>query len=354
MLYTSQPKKMLVMSILDILKRYSDENHRLSQKEIEEILEREYGLAAERKAIKRNLGNLIDFGYAIEYSENVRTVPDRETGGFREEAVQSDFYLSRDFDDSELRLLIDSLLFSKHIPYSQCRRLVEKLEGLSSVYFRSRVKHIQTLPESMADNKQLFYTVDVLDEAIEKGRKVSFNYNEYHLDKKLHLRRNRAGEVITYTVNPYQIAAANGRYYLIANHDAHDSVSHYRIDRIANIRLLDEPRKPAEKVAGLEQGLRLPEHMAEHLYMYAGESESVTFRFKKCITNDVFDWFGKTVLFSDETDGEVTARVTVNLAAMRRWALQYGPCVRVLGPEKLVDEIKADLAKMNEQYGIGS
>ena len=42
MMYTKQPKKLTIMNILDILKRYTDENHRLSQKEIQEILEREY------------------------------------------------------------------------------------------------------------------------------------------------------------------------------------------------------------------------------------------------------------------------------------------------------------------------
>ena len=33
-MYTKQPKKMIIINILDILKRYTDENHRLSQREI--------------------------------------------------------------------------------------------------------------------------------------------------------------------------------------------------------------------------------------------------------------------------------------------------------------------------------
>ena len=49
------------MNILDILKRYTDENHRLSQKDIQDILEREYDMTVERKAVKRNLMNLIEF-----------------------------------------------------------------------------------------------------------------------------------------------------------------------------------------------------------------------------------------------------------------------------------------------------
>ena len=35
--YTIPPKKMIIINILDILKRYSDENHKLSQKQIAEI-----------------------------------------------------------------------------------------------------------------------------------------------------------------------------------------------------------------------------------------------------------------------------------------------------------------------------
>ena len=48
-----QPKKLLIINILDILKKYTDEDHRLSQKEIAEILETEYDMKADRKAIKK-------------------------------------------------------------------------------------------------------------------------------------------------------------------------------------------------------------------------------------------------------------------------------------------------------------
>ena len=63
-----QPKKLLIMNILDILRKYTDENHRLSQKEIIEILDNEYDMQIDRKSVKRNLMNLIEFGYDIEYS----------------------------------------------------------------------------------------------------------------------------------------------------------------------------------------------------------------------------------------------------------------------------------------------
>ena len=199
-MFAKSPKKLIIMNILDILKRYTDENHRLSQKEIQDILEREYDMTVERKAIKRNLMNLIEFGYNINYSESVRIFKDKD-GKEQENVILSDFYLEREFTDSELRLLIDSVLFSNHIPYKQDKELVDKLASLSNIYFKKRVNHIARMPEDKTDNKQLFYNVELLDEAIDKKRKVCFHYLEYHTDKKLHKRRNKNGKVREYIIN---------------------------------------------------------------------------------------------------------------------------------------------------------
>ena len=50
-----QSKKLIILNILDILRKYSDENHRLSQRDIEDILLKKYDMTVERKAIKRNI-----------------------------------------------------------------------------------------------------------------------------------------------------------------------------------------------------------------------------------------------------------------------------------------------------------
>ncbi|MCR5352724.1 MAG: WYL domain-containing protein [Clostridiales bacterium] len=343
-------KKLVIMNILDILRRYSDENHRLSQRDIVEILHNEYDMTVERKTVKRNILNLMECGYDIEYSESVRMVPNRVTCELEESYIWSDFYLVRDFTDSELSLMIDSIMFFKNIPYSQSKELIKKIEGLSNKYFRSRIKNILTTPESNPRNQQLFYTIDTLDTAISHNRKVSFFYNSFELDKKLHPKQTPDGENKLYTVSPYQIAAVNGRYYLICNTDPHDDVSHYRLDRITEIKMTDGRMREAKTVKGLENGVNLPKHMAEHLYMFSGASEPVRFRMKKQILNDVIDWFGTDITFSDESEDEVTARVEVNLQAMRLWSVQYGPYVKVISPKMLAKEVKNDLQTALKQY----
>ena len=344
-MYTKQPKKLLIMNILDILRRYSDAEHRLSQKDIVEILQNEYDMEADRKAIKRNLMNLIDFGYDINFSESIRINKNGE-----EETLYTDWYLEREFSDAELRLLIDSLLFSKHIPYSQCKELITKIEGLSNRYFKSKVKHVCNLPGNQPTNKELFYSIETLDEAIEKNRQVKFHYAEYKTDKKMHLRTDNKGNAREYIVNPYQMVATNGRYYLIGNLDKYDNVSHYRVDKIRDIEITDIPSKSQRKVEGLERGLDLPKHMAEHIYMFSGESARVTMKTKPYMADEFIDWFGDGVTFTNETEDSVLAHVTANLQAMRFWVLQHAPYVSVVSPKALADEVKKDLVAAVKKY----
>jgi hypothetical protein len=84
--------------------------------------------------------------------------------------------------------------------------------------------------------------------------------------------------------------------------------------------------------------------------MFSGESVPVTFRMKKNILNDVIDWFGTDEIFSDETEDEVTAHVTVNWSAMRYWAQQYCRHVRILTPTDLAETVKNDLQGALENY----
>lgn len=142
-MHTQGSKKMLIICILNVFKQYTDSEHKLLQQDIIDILKRDYCMECERKAVARNITALIEFGYEIE-----------NDGGY--------YLAERDFENSELRLLIDSLLFSRNIPYRQCKALIEKLKHLSNKYFDAKVKHIRNLPETQLENKQLFYTIEIL------------------------------------------------------------------------------------------------------------------------------------------------------------------------------------------------
>lgn len=344
-------KKMLIMNILDILKKYSDSNHTLKQTDIIKKLEKEYEMKVDRKAVKHNIEALKDMGYNIEHSETKRNTPNPKTGKLEENIKTSDYYLERDFTDPELRLLIDSLLFSTHIPYNQCKSLVEKLKNLSNVYFKTSVKHISTMPETRPQNPELFLTIEILDEAISKNKKVKFTYLEYTTKKKQQKKTREDGSIREYVVTPYQMAAKEGKYYLICNYDKYNDLSNYRIDRIKDVEILDEVGKAFKSLDGVtNRSLDLAEYMAEHIYMYSSGNTRTKFRIVKEMISDVIDLFGLDVDFSNETETHVDVTARVNERAMFQFAKNYAPDVLVLEPKSLVKRLKEDAEKTLKAY----
>ena len=326
-MYATGNKKMLNMLILEILQMYSDEDHSLTQQEIIKLLDKNYGMPCDRRSVKNNVMSLKELGYDISMDKGYRL-------------------MSRDFDDAELRILIDSVLFSKSISTRQAKGLIEKLRKLGSKYFNKKVSHVSNLPElNRTINKQAMYALDVINDAISEKHQIGFIYNDIGTDFKLHPRSEKE-----YIVNPYQIVANNGRFYLVSNSDGHENVSHYRIDKMTNVHMLDTKARPMKEVAELAKGLNLPKHMAEHMYMFSGESINVKLETSSDMMSQLVDWFGTDFIILKEKDGTIQVRLKCNEAAMRFWALQYGPYVEVLEPNSLREQLKNDIFMMYGKY----
>ncbi len=221
-----EPKKAALLRTLDILREHSDAEHWLEQDDIVYILEAEYGITLERKAVSRNIDTLIEMGYDIKKTR------------------RGCYLVSREFEDSELRLLIDSVLSSRLISPKQSKVLIEKLKGLSSKYFSPRVKHIHTLDEwNKNENPALFYNIDIIDEAIEKKRKLRFMMNEYGIDKKLHPTRE-------HIVSPYRLFMKDQNYYMLClerrdevepkYYNLEPAVSLFQLGRISDLKILQQ------------------------------------------------------------------------------------------------------------------
>ena len=340
-----QAKKMLVMNILNILKDYTDENHTLTQQDIIKILEKDYDMTVERKAVKRNIDNLIEEGHDINYREVERGK------GKNKNTLTTDYYMLREFEDSELRLLIDSVMFSRIVPRNQCKQLIKKLEGLSSKYFKSRVKHIEIFKDNEITNPDLFYNIGIIDEAITKNKKITFNYASYDKNKKLVPRKDKEGNDRIYRATPLQMVAANGKYYLVCVFDSHeDDISNIRIDKIQNIKLSEE--KGNQKEITQNKLNNLMNDLLGNVYMYTGKLEWVDFKFKKNKINEIIDIFGPEVkIYEEKNDKDnLYGQVKTNLTSMKYCAMQYADVLTVLEPSSLVKEIKTLLKEISKNY----
>ena len=323
-----EPKKLALLRIWQILQKHSDYDHPLTQEDIIKYLEKDYGIEMERKAVGKNIADLRDAGIDI---------GSRRAGSYID---------SREFEDSELKLLIDGVLQSKHITARHSKDLIEKLCGLSNKYFRSHVKNVYSVNDwSKTENQALFYNIEVVDEAIASGKQVQYDYNKYGVDAKLHKSSFQR-------VSPYQLILHNQRYYLMGYSDYWGNMTFHRMDRISNMRIYDKPATPITSVKGYENGLDFKQIASTMPYMYTDTPERIEFIADEFIVDQIVDWFGKDIRMSvlPGNDKKVKVELVASPNAMEHWALQYLNYVEVTKPESLRKRIIESINSATRKY----
>jgi len=301
-----EPKKLALIRIWQIFHHYSDCNHPLTQDDISRYLEKEYGISIERKAISRNISLLKEAGIEIETQK------------------AGSYLAQRDFEDSELRLLIDGILSSRHIT----------------------AKHIYSVDEwSKTDNQALFYNIEMVDMAIEQNRQLHYEYNKYGIDKKLHRSSHQY-------VSPYQMILHNQRYYLMGYSEYWKNMIYHRMDHITGITVTDKPAVDIRSLPGYENGVDYKVLSSSMPYMFSDKPVRVIMLAERMIIDQILDWFGRDVRITrcgeDESKVQVVLQASPN--AMKLWALQYIQYVEVLKPESLRAAIRELLEEGKERY----
>lgn len=323
---SSSNKKLSILYTLQVLRDYSDENHLLSQNDIVIKINNIYGMTCERKSIATNIDSLIDFGYDI-----VKT-------------NAGSYLASREFESSEIRFLVDAVFSSKSINSKQSRELAKKLSEFLSVYQRKQYKYVYKADElNRTDSKELFYNIDIINEAIENNKQIEFDYirNGY---KSINTKKH------PYKVNPYCLINNQGKYFLVCNYDYFDEVGNYKLERIHNIKILDTPIKPVTQVKGFENGLDIAKYANENIYMFATKTINATVKIhREEAANYVEEWFGKNANLY-EKENSIFADITANETSLIYWCLQYGEDIELLSPKGTRDKIKEIVKQINKKY----
>ena len=322
-----EPKKLALIRILQILWRHTDENHMLTHAEILSLLESEYGLSIERKAVGRNISLLVEAGFEIE-----------TTGRGSCLAV-------RDFEDSELRLLIDGVLSSKHVNPKHSSDLIKKLSALSSKHFSKHIKNVYSVNDfNKTDSSNLFYIIDTVNEAIVNEKMLEYEYNKYGEDKELHKSSFQR-------ISPYQLILHNQRYYLMGYSSYWSQMVYHRLDHMTSVRVSDRPMVKITDIEGYEGGLNYKNITSSMPYMFSDTPQRVTFLVNSKACDHVIDWFGKGVKI-EKTDDESRLLVTLSVSpsAMHYWALQFAQSIEVISPPELRERIKETLKSALVKY----
>lgn len=293
----------------------TDEDNGLTMKDIIEKLNA-HNISSERKSIYDDIDTLRSFGI------DIITEKGRDTRYF---------VGSRDFELPELKLLVDSVQCSKFITEKKSYDLIKKLEQLASKHQASTLhRDVHVIDRVKRTNESIYYNVDSLHTAISNNKKISFKYFQY--DTNLEKVYNKDGA--KYIENPYGLSWSDDNYYLITYSDKYENYVHYRVDRMTNIEVLDEPRKRLPQGADFN----VAGYCKKMFNMFHGEDIKVKLRFKKNLINPIIDKFGKDLLIMPVDDDWVEIMVNATKSTtFYGWVAQFGNNMEIVGPEDVRD-----------------
>ncbi len=318
-------QKMKALYIMDYLMRNTDEEHPAPMKEIIAYLE-SCGISAERKSIYSDIEGLQLFGVDILSSSK----------GY--------YVVSRDFELPELKMLVDCVSASKFITEKKSEKLIKKIEALSSKHDAVKLqRQVYIADRIKMGNEDIYRSVDTLSEAINGKRKVSFRYFEYDIDKKKKFRNG--GE--EYIVSPYSLTVSDENYYLISHYSKHENLTHFRVDRMSDIRVLEDISEDVENIMG--EGFSIGEYSKKIFSMYSGENNRVELMCDNNMMNSVIDRFGKDVFVQKVDDGHFKVKVSVDISpTFFAWVFTFGGKIKISAPENVKEQFNDVIKKFLE------
>lgn len=327
MIFTNN-QRLKKLYILKILMEKTDENHKMSTKEIISALQT-YGIPSERKSIYTDIEDLQAFGIDIIC-----------------EKKRSNYYYigSRKFEMAELKLLVDSVQSSRFITHRKSKELIKKIQSLTSIYQGNILqRQINVHNRVKAMNEKIYYSIDVIHRALQSNKIIEFKYYSYDVEKNFIPRGN--GEL--YRVIPYSLNWANEEYYLIGYYERYDKISNFRVDRMKEVNLTNE--RPIDM--NRHRNFDVANYSNKTFGMFGGELESVEIEFHNSMINRVIDKFGEDIIIHSKTDTHF--RIAVDVAITNTffsWLFIFGSKARVTKPESVKNEIKKYLEEIIEVY----
>lgn len=294
----------------------TDQEHPMTGLEILEYLE-QHDVPANEKTLRGDIQLLQDLGLDI-----VKVVS----------RPNYFFWGDRQFEMPELKLLIDAVSSSRFITEKKSKELVKKISGLASENQRKELRrHIHATNRVKSQNERIYYTVNTINEAISKRRKISFQYTEYTAELK-EIYRNE-GEV--YILSPYALLWNEDYYYVVGWSDKHENVSVFRVDRIDCPEMLDD------KAVKRPEGFKLDDYSKPIFDMFeSGERVEVKLECRNDLAKYIVDRFGTKPETKQISDNRFTVVVEVSLSpTFYAWVFQFGGEIRILSPKKAVNEI---------------
>ena len=322
----SANQKLKLLRLYQTLLERSDEEHPITIAELIDDLAR-WDIKAERKSIYSDLEALAELGIDIQCRKG-------HSSGW--------FIGQREFELAELKLLVDAVQSSRFVTKRKSDALIGKLEKLASNYqARQLQRQVYINRRAKAANESIYYNVDTLHTAINRNCLITFMYFDYNIKKERVFRHDGAH----YRVSPYGLVWNNEYYYLVAFDSLTRQMRHYRVDKMAQIAITDEPREKCE------DDFNMADYAQKHFSMFSGSEVTMKLRCRSSMVNVILDRFGHEVILVP--DGEDHFSVTLPLVMSPQffgWLFGLADNVQLLAPAQAVEAYQAQMKAVSALY----
>ena len=331
--------KRRLISVLKILMEQSDCDNHLTADAIKRILAEDYGIDADRRSIRDDTNALKEAG--IVRHTGTKGVPKDQRGTY---------YCNWTFEDWELKVLMDAVSEVKCVKSDSIRSIIHKLEGSGGPGTRELLKTNEPLVEPYDYWMEAEFTSTFIGllRAIRQKSKVTFNYGKLNLEKKFELRRKEP-----YKISPYSIQNNEGSYYIMSNTEGKDGLSIYRIDRIRNLEITDEPFLPPSRLPAGDLTEDVQRFHLTNTDSFNGPVQVVEVRWRSDVKeiSILYDVFGVNyVSKKNGNDSDIFVIRAQENKGLYNNLLKLGSTIEVLAPQKVKEEYLAIIDEIVKIY----
>ena len=307
-----------ILYILNILKKYSDEDHMLQVNDIKDLVKEEYEVDIDPRTIRRNINLLKE---KLDY--DIVTWNDNKLG----------YYLIKnpdmDFEPGEIRAIIDTFSYSNFFPKSISNEIIEKCKNMQNVYENLKLKDYKVYTDSIkTPNKEIVKNIEDITEAIYRKKKIKFDYYKYELNPRL--SNVNTGERV---LSAYAIIYQLQQMYVIGLKDGKDTLYTYRIDRMKNIRITNNDVNSSITQKDVDKFVK------STVSMFGGKEEEIEVICNNKLLDNVIDEFGENSIIRLYDKDNFKLIINKDIEGFKRYALKNLDMVKVIKPLKLKNEI---------------
>ena len=319
-----------ILYILNILKKYTDEDHKMSIEQIKEKIKEIYAVDIDPRTIRRNINLLIKkFGY------DISTYNDNRKGYYITNDPETDF------EPGEIRAIIDTFSYSTYIEERIAKAIIKKCKKLQTIYENEKIKGYKIYsPKGKTTNIEVIKNIEDIQNSIMNKNKIKFEYWKYcivgdKIEKQI---------VSTPKVSPYAIIYDKQQFYMLGIKEGNKEFFHYRLDRIKNLYELEEKIKVKKTDKEIEN------YVNTSVEVFSGKEIEIEAECERTILEEVIEKFGRKVEIRPIDDNHFIMKLCANPLGFKLWTMRNLDLVTVTKPESLVKEIKEVIKDANKRY----